>query len=224
ALAEIFLPLEDSGRLQLKKHVLAKWVPNESAELLMSAARGLGAAPGGAETGVLTVESMGSTAVEQYMNRIRIELQGGGTVWAFSVSAAAPVDPGPIVDHVEGAIRESMIHGPLYDNSGNELPLKDAVRAVMVSPKDVAICVLPSSCCKEPVLRTLRDDYPGILFVAQTGPTTDLKSLEPLMPKRLTPPFTFVRNNQLSILTSRVEAVLASASLPGASWTKASRP
>jgi hypothetical protein len=35
AIAEIFLPLDDSGRLQLKKHVLAKWVPNESVELLM---------------------------------------------------------------------------------------------------------------------------------------------------------------------------------------------
>jgi hypothetical protein len=223
AIAEIFLPLEDSGRFELKKHVLAKWVPNESVELLMSAARSLGAAPGGAGTGVLTVESMGSLAVEQYMNRVRIELQGGGTVWAFSVSAAAPVDPGPIVDHIEESIRESMVPSPLYDDNGNELPLKDAIRAIMVSPKDVAICVLPSSCSKGPVLRQLHDTYPRILFVAQTGPTTDLNSLEPLMPRRLTPPFTFVRNNQLSILTSRVESALAIATLPGASQTNAAR-
>jgi hypothetical protein len=213
AISEIFLSLEDAKRLELKKHVLAKWVPNESVEVLMSAARGQ------AGTGVLTIENMGSAAAEQYMNRVRIELQGGGTVWAFSVSAAAPDTPGPIIAHVEETIRASMVPEPFYDENGKELLLPDVIRQIMVSQKDVAMCVLPSSCCQKAVLSALREDYPKILFVAQTGTTTDLKSLDVLMPKRLTPPFNVVRNNQLLILRSRLDAALASATLPGASQT-----
>jgi hypothetical protein len=199
ALSEIFIPLDDSNRLRVKKHILAKWVPNESVEILMGATR----APR-----VLTIESMSQAATNQYVNRALIELQGG-TVWAFSVSAAVADDDDSIFAHVEDAIRQNMAPAPFYDRDGNELALPQAIREVMSSPADIAICMLPSSCSRETVLSRLLNDYSRLLFVAQAGTTNDPKSFERLKAQRLTPPFTFDRNNQLSRLVSRMEAALA---------------
>jgi hypothetical protein len=160
AVTEILVPLDDPSRLQLHKFLLAKWVPNESVEILLGTARHA------SQIGLLTIEDMGMKAIEQYLNRALIEIEGG-TVWAVSVSAATPDKDDAIYGQVEDTIRENMANEPFYDQNGNLLPLPQVIdREVMTSPLDVAICVLPSSCSREPVLHRLRADYPRIVFVA----------------------------------------------------------
>jgi len=92
-------------------------------EILLGAVRSL------QQMGVLTIESMDSAAVDQYFNRVKIELQGR-TVWALSVSAATSDTVDAQVAHVENTIRKNIVRRP-YDQNGNEMPLPEAVRQVM---------------------------------------------------------------------------------------------
>jgi len=206
AISEMFLPLSDSERVLLKRHVLAKWVPNESVEVLMAAVRRV------QDIGVLTIDVMGRAAVDQYINRSKIELHRG-TVWAFSVSAATGASDEAIIADVEDAIRQYMAPEPFYYGDGNEMPLPEAIQEeVMTSHADAAICVLPASCSRESVIRELRRRYKSILFLVQTG-SSGVKFSEAFNTRALTPPLTPTRKNELSQLMSRVEAALTAANL-----------
>jgi len=206
SLGDIFIPLDSSKRVELKKHILAKWVPNESVEVLMGAARTRG------QISVLTVGNMAANAVEQYIHRVLIEFQGG-LVRAFTVSAATGDTADAIVAQVEDTIRQNMIPVPFYNADGSELPMPQAVEQVLARPVDVAICVLPSSCVRESVLLRLVRDYPRIVFVAQASAAENATEFAALRIRPLTPPLDVQRRNQLSMLTSRIEAVLAAAEL-----------
>jgi hypothetical protein len=207
SLADVFIPLDDLGRRQLHKCILAKWVPNESVEILLGATRLK------KRRGVLTIGAMSGPATTQYVNRAMIEIQGH-LVWAFSVAAAPGDTDDSIIAHVENTIREEMVKADFIDENGQPMALPRVIdQEVMSSPDDVAICVLPPSCSRASVLAKLLDDYPRLLFVAQPGSTDDLTVVERLYPRPLTPPYTTDRHNRLSRLMARVDAALTNATL-----------
>jgi hypothetical protein len=206
SLAEVFVPLDDSRRLSLKNHVVAKWVPNESVEILLGAARNR------TQIDLLTVESMAAAAVTQYINRVKIEFRSG-IGWAFSVSAAPGDTDDAIVAHVENTIYESMVPTPFFDDDKNEIPMPQVIERVMVRPTDVAICVLHSSCARESVLSRLVDRNPRLLFVVQSSNVPDAIAFARIRSRSLEPPVTIGRLNELSLLVSRIDAALRSVSL-----------
>lgn len=205
AIVEIYRALNDSKRRELEKYVLAKWVPNESVEILLTAARQR------ARLGLLTIEGIAANVLDQYRNRAKIEIQAPEPPWIFSVSAAVGEAEEAILYHVEQTIRKEMVPRPYYDENGIELPLARAIdEKVLKSEAHVAICMLPPECSRSEVLRRLRAEYPKIIFVAQPARGAALRDLEP---RSLKPPLTSDLVNDLSDLSSRLTAALNSVTL-----------
>ena len=188
---------EDSAR-KLERHVLSKWVDNESAELLLLAAH----AP--EQQGLLAVNTARQDVVDQYNDRLRSEIPITGPIF-FPLSVSRPngdYDETGLMELVDQAISKKLVQKPLTDENGNELPLDQAV-ALQLQPNKFGLAMLPIDYCSKSLLEKLRSRFPRIIFLAQSGAKGELTSECVAAGGRiLTPPLTFPKVTQLSILSN----------------------
>ena len=183
----------------LSECLTAKWVENEAMEVLICASR-----RPTTFVGTLTLNTNRQDIVDHYLSRARFELQSD-SVFVIPVDATDGEDETTILPPIRKAIGDKI--GDYFDTeTGDPLPLKDAVDRKLAENDASALCVLPESCVKGNVLSTLRHDFPRITFIVRVEkrlrdhPLPDAKPLDPRKPGEML--------NVLSNLSSRLENLL----------------
>lgn len=165
AFGELIPPLLSEKAASLRRYLEAKWVENESVEILLHASHTPEA------RGLLALNTSHVQVTNRYIDRVNYELPAGRTpLQRISV----PEPKGDFEEHgliheVESAIRAVLVKDPLYDSEGNELPLEGAVRELLSSAKRFAICILPPQYTSKDVLLELRRRFSRIIFIVEAG-------------------------------------------------------
>ncbi len=203
AFRELLCELKREKADYFKKYLTAKWVTNDTMEIILCASR----KPG--ELGLITVNAKEQAIIDEYLNRAKIEIyDNNGSIWAFSVSGGAGEGDDAIKHQIERTIRDRILK-PLDDEDGDMLHLPQAVAERLHMPGDVAICALPFEYAKERILKELRQRYPMIIFLVQVGNSADdLKRFDTIGGKPL-PPLDERKRDELTELKSRLDAAIS---------------
>ena len=148
---------------RLKKHLTAKWVPNEATEMLLCASRRPDT------LGLLGVNTGRMQVVEQYRLRMQIELAGKAAC-VFTVSAPPGEGDEFLLKHVERTFQQEILQHETYSGENySDLSVLDAVTRHIRGNGQVTICILPWQYAGSGVLGLLRKRYAQIVFLVQLG-------------------------------------------------------
>jgi hypothetical protein len=184
AFEELATELDQDGKRNLHYCLTAKWVENESAQIMLHALR----RP--EENQILTLNTGTQKVMDQYVNRILLESKRKEIACHFSVPGAAGEGDEAKIHRIEQAIREEIMCNHYYqDNDREAMPLPLAVQKQLVQENGFAICTLPSEYATESLLNIIRNRYQRIIFIVQVG-DNNLSSLKAIGGRPLTPALT----------------------------------
>lgn len=156
--------LSEGRARQLKPHLLSKWVDNESAEILLLAAR----EP--EQQGLLALNTSKQQVVDRYTERLTTELPIPGPIVPL-ISVPGPkgdFDEAGLKRLVEKAIALKLDPLELSDENDKEQSLQ-AVVAAQLQPDKFAVCILPKQFSNKSLLKELRSRFSRIIFIALSG-------------------------------------------------------
>ncbi len=159
AFANLLGVLSGEKARRLCRYLTAKWVTNQSVEMLLHALRQ-------PDThGWLTLGNDSLKVVECYRNRAVIELlPRGATIYKISVPDMSGDfdDPVIFIALVENALRAT------FGEVGEEEDLSELVADYFAPANCYAICDLPAQFNRGDVIENLRKHYPRIVFLIRT--------------------------------------------------------
>jgi hypothetical protein len=206
AVTAMMAGLSREGAERLKPHLLSKWVENESAELLLLAAR----AP--EKQGLLALSARWQMVVDQYTDRLTKEMPIDALPpWLIGVSEPrGDLDEDGLTKMVEAAIEQGLFSGPMLEDNGDPMPLEKAV-AELLHPDKFAVAVLPAKYLEyssKSFLKDLRTRFPRIIFIALSGDGgQSISACQEAGGRELTPRVTPKRVNELTKLISNWNAL-----------------
>ncbi len=196
--------LSKESALRLRTYLQSKWVENESAELLLLAAR----AP--EQQGLLGLNTSLQLVVNQYKDRLTTEIPLEGPIPRF-IDVAQPngdFDEAGLTKKVEDAITKRFFPIQRTYENGEPMPLEEAVAEVL-QPDGFAVAFLWPPYCDKSFLKKLRGRFPRIVFIALSGDKAQAASEYVEAGGRdLVPKLTSQKLNQLSELISSWDSLL----------------
>jgi hypothetical protein len=196
--------LSEESAWRLRPHLESKWVENESAELLLLAAR----AP--EQQGLLGLNTNLQLVVDRYTERLTTEIPLDGPIPRL-IPVSQPngdFDEAGLTQLVEQAITKRLFPIQRLDENGDPMPLEKAVAEVL-QPDGFAVAVLWPPYCGRSFLKKLRARFPRIIFIAlSVGKAQTASECVEAGGRDLIPKLTSQKLNELSDLIANWDNLL----------------